>query len=74
MGSKVRFYNFMDGVNLSTTKTAFGSLTATVAAPDHDLLNLPALTSWKAIDSLLERLPDYNDSGIAWVGEFITFN
>lgn len=58
-----------NGVNLATTKTASGSLTATVAAPYSSQMKLPALTSWKAQDSLPERLENYNDSGVAWVGK-----
>ena len=58
-----------NGVNLPTTRTASGSLTATVAAPNSGLVKLPTLTSWKARDSLPERLENYNDSGVAWVGK-----
>ncbi len=57
-----------NGVALATVKTNFDGLTATVSGPDVSKLNLPALTSWKAQDSLPERLPGYDDSSAAWVG------
>lgn len=58
-----------NGVNLPTTKIASGSLTATVTAPNSSQVKLPSLTSWKAQDSLPERLENYNDSGVAWIGK-----
>ena len=58
-----------NGVNLKTTKTGVGSLTASLNAPNSNAFTLPSLTSWKANDSLPERLPSYDDSGLAWVGE-----
>lgn len=58
-----------NGLDLPTLRTASGSLTGNVNAPDASKLNLPALTTWKAHDSLPERLPDYDDSGAAWVGK-----
>jgi hypothetical protein len=68
-GPKVASVISWNGVNLPTTKTTSGSLTATVAAPNSSQVKLPALTSWKAQDSLPERLENYNDSGVAWVGK-----
>lgn len=57
-----------NGEALKTAKTNFGGLTTAVGSPDSSKLNLPALTSWKAHDSLPERLPSYDDTSAAWVG------
>jgi hypothetical protein len=58
-----------NGMTIQTAKTAYDSLTGTTNAPDKSKLKLPALTSWKAHDSLPERRSDYDDSGEAWVGK-----
>jgi hypothetical protein len=53
---------------LKSPGTPSGSLTGNINAPDSSKLVLPALATWKAHDSLPERLPNYDDSGAAWVG------
>jgi hypothetical protein len=55
-----------NGQELSTSRTAYGSLKATVSA-FNGTIKLPSLDTWKVHDSLPERLPSYNDSGAAWV-------
>ncbi|GKZ78027.1 hypothetical protein AnigIFM56816_001151 [Aspergillus niger] len=54
-----------NGKQLKTSKSSYGSLKATIAAPAS--IQLPAFTSWKVNDSLPERLPTYDASGPAWV-------
>lgn len=58
-----------NGKKVKTSKTPYGSLTASLEAPP--VINLPSLASgtWKSQDSLPERLPSYDDSGPAWVGK-----
>ncbi len=58
-----------NGKVVQTSRTEYGASTATLNGPDVGAINLPALTDWKAHDSLPERWPDYDDSGIAWVGK-----
>jgi hypothetical protein len=53
-----------NGKKVSTSKTSYGSLKTTITAFNGKVA-LPSLDSWKFKDSLPERLPDYNDSGIA---------
>ncbi|PWY89958.1 putative beta-galactosidase B [Aspergillus heteromorphus CBS 117.55] len=54
-----------NGKQVKTSKTSYGSLKASIAAPAS--IKLPALTSWRSNDSLPERLSTYDDSGPAWV-------
>ncbi|GAB1217937.1 hypothetical protein ATERTT37_007180 [Aspergillus terreus] len=56
-----------NGKRIKTSRSSYGSLTASLAAPPA--VTLPALspTQWKSQDSLPERLPSYDDSGPAWV-------
>lgn len=58
-----------NGQGLSTKKTAYGSRVASLAGPDLTKLQIPSLNStslkWKAIDSLPEIDPKYDDS--KWV-------
>ncbi|KAJ5673660.1 hypothetical protein N7507_002787 [Penicillium longicatenatum] len=54
-----------NGKVVKTSRTAYGSLKGSISAPKS--VTLPALTSWKAKDSLPERLTSYDDSGAAWV-------
>lgn len=56
-----------NGKRVQNGKTAYGSLTAKLAAPDTSKISLPKLTSWKSQDTLPERSPSYDDSGPAWV-------
>jgi beta-galactosidase len=56
-----------NGKEVKTSRTSYGSLKATLAAPPT--IKLPALTSWRSNDSLPERLPSYDDSGPAWIGK-----
>ena len=56
-----------NGKLLKTSKTSYGSLQASISNPKS--IQLPALHNWKFNDSLPEKLPDYDDSGIAWVGK-----
>lgn len=55
-----------NGKKLATSRTAYGSLKATVTA-FNGTVQLPSLDSWKFHDTLPERVPSYNDSGAAWV-------
>jgi hypothetical protein len=55
-----------NGNKLATSRTAYGSLKATVTA-FNGTIQLPSLDSWKVQDTLPEKLPSYNDSGAAWV-------
>ena len=68
-GSKEASGLSWNGVNLATVQTTSGSLTSTISAPDTSKLTMPPLIKWKARDSLPERFPTYNDSGVAWVGK-----
>ena len=54
-----------NGHELETTRTAYGTLQATVPAPSFEGLELPTLSGWKTNDSLPERLPSFDDS--AWL-------
>ncbi|KAF9887419.1 hypothetical protein FE257_010274 [Aspergillus nanangensis] len=56
-----------NGKRLRVARTAYGSLTATLAPPPA--VSIPSLAKavWRAKDSLPERLPSYDDSGPAWV-------
>jgi hypothetical protein len=54
-----------NGQELTTSRTAYGSLKAMVSA-FNGTIKLPSLDTWKVHDSLPERLPSYNDSGVAW--------
>lgn len=58
-----------NGKLLETSQTSYGSLQASLQKPQG--IVLPALKDviWKFNDSLPERFPDYNDSGIAWMGK-----
>lgn len=55
-----------NGNKISTKRTKYGSLIATLKGPilpaTVEGLKLPALTKWKVADSLPERLPQYDDS------------
>lgn len=55
-----------NGKVLRTSQTSYGSLIAQISG-FNQTVQLPALDSWKVSDSLPERLPAYDDSGIAWV-------
>jgi hypothetical protein len=55
-----------NGKQLQTSRTAYGSLKATVAA-FNSTIKLPSLVDWKVQDTLPEKLPSYDDSGAAWV-------
>lgn len=53
-----------NGVDLSTTSSAYGSLTASIQGTADRSVNLPTLSTWKVADSLPEKARDYDDS--AW--------
>jgi hypothetical protein len=55
-----------NGKKLETSRTAYGSLKATIAAFNGSI-KIPSLDSWKVHDTLPEKLTTYNDSGAAWV-------
>ncbi|KAF2016952.1 glycoside hydrolase family 35 protein [Aaosphaeria arxii CBS 175.79] len=55
-----------NGKKLSLKKSPHGSIIAHHAG-FNGAIQLPSLDSWKVQDSLPERKPEYNDSGIAWV-------
>lgn len=59
-----------NGKEISTRQTEYGSLKGSLSSSKS--ITLPKLTSWKSKDSLPERFADYDDSGIAWVGELTT--
>lgn len=51
-----------NGKALPVSKTAYGSLTASITGTQGRTVKLPALTSFKAADSAPEISPSYNDS------------
>lgn len=51
-----------NGIRLPVTKTAYGSVTATIAGPENRTINLPTLTDWDSADSLPEKDPAFDDS------------
>ncbi|CAN9151065.1 unnamed protein product [Alternaria alternata] len=55
-----------NGKELATSRTAYGSLKAHVAA-FNGTINLPSLDNWKMNEGLPEKTPGYDDSGAAWV-------
>jgi hypothetical protein len=57
-----------NGQQLRVLETSYGSLQASLLNPKS--ISLPALSTWKFSDSLPERFPDYDASGIAWVGTY----
>jgi hypothetical protein len=56
-----------NGKTVKTSKTAYGSLIAKLPGPNSRAVSLPKLTTWRSHDSLPERLPNYDDTGKAWV-------
>jgi len=60
-----------NGASLETARTSYGSLTARLGGPNTEGFSLPQFGPWKVHDCLPERLPSYDDSGPAWVGECI---
>jgi hypothetical protein len=55
-----------NGKPLHTSCTTYGSLQASITA-FNSTIQLPSLDNWKVHDTLPEKLPNYNDSGAAWV-------
>jgi hypothetical protein len=55
-----------NGKQLETSRTSYGSLKAHVAA-FNGTINLPSLENWKMNEGLPEKMPEYDDSGAAWV-------
>jgi len=55
-----------NGKELATSRTSYGSLKAHVAA-FNGTINLPTLGNWKMNEGLPEKMPEYDDSGAAWV-------
>jgi len=55
-----------NGYKLQTSRTAYGSLKATVTA-FNGTIQLPSLDQWKVQDTLPEKLPSYDDNSEAWV-------
>lgn len=55
-----------NGKSLPTLRTSSGTLVASINGPDAGTVVIPPLVSWKAKDSLPERMQDYDDSGPAW--------
>ncbi|OAK98171.1 hypothetical protein IQ06DRAFT_327640 [Phaeosphaeriaceae sp. SRC1lsM3a] len=55
-----------NGKEIETSRTAYGGLKASIEAFDGKI-QLPSLDSWKGRDTLPEKQPSYNDTGIAWV-------
>ncbi|KAF2110271.1 glycoside hydrolase superfamily [Lophiotrema nucula] len=51
-----------NGKELSTKSTPYGSLTAQISGTEDRKISLPALTGFKAADSLPEAAPSYDDS------------
>lgn len=51
-----------NGKSLTTRKTSYGSLTASLPGAASRTVTLPDLTSWKVADSLPEASRDYDDS------------
>ncbi|CAA9960047.1 beta-galactosidase B [Pyrenophora teres f. maculata] len=55
-----------NGKKLETLRTPYGSLKAHVSAFDGTI-PLPSLNDWKVNEGLPEKMPEYDDSGAAWV-------
>jgi hypothetical protein len=51
-----------NGIRLKTTKTPYGSITATIPGTENRRISLPALTGWRSANSLPEKEPLYDDS------------
>ena len=51
-----------NGFLLTTTRTPYGALQATIPAPSFEGLVIPELKDWKINDSLPERLSSYDDA------------
>ncbi|KAK7188532.1 hypothetical protein DPSP01_005498 [Paraphaeosphaeria sporulosa] len=54
-----------NGDKIKTTKTAYGSLTASITGAEDRQISLPALTDFRAADSVPEVSPSYNDKN--WI-------
>lgn len=54
-----------NGAKLETTRTAYGSLTARITGAEDREISLPALTNFRAADSLPEVSTSYNDNN--WI-------
>ncbi|KAF3934632.1 Beta-galactosidase [Dactylellina cionopaga] len=63
-----------NGVSLPTTKTAYGSLTATISGTADRVVRLPELNEWKVKDSLPEASSDYDDSRWTIANKSTTLN
>lgn len=59
--SKVKW----NGNELPTTRTEYGSLIAKINGPGQ--FTLPPFAKWKVKDSIPEKEPSYDDTGIAWI-------
>lgn len=58
-----------NGKHVKSSRTRYGSLKAELAKPPS--IELPTLSEWRVSDSLPEKLPNYDDSSAAWVGELL---
>lgn len=54
-----------NGDKIKTEKTAYGSLTASIPGSEDRQISLPALTDFRAADSVPEVSPSYNDEN--WI-------
>jgi beta-galactosidase GanA len=64
-GKKTKLVTW-NGKKLHTTSTRYGTIIARHPGIQHNI-RLPLLDSWKVRDTLPERLPDYDDSSLAWI-------
>ena len=51
-----------NGIQLKTTKTPYGSITAQIPGTEHREISLPSLTGWRSANSLPEKESTYDDS------------
>ncbi|EEA22754.1 hypothetical protein TMatcc_001611 [Talaromyces marneffei ATCC 18224] len=63
-----------NGKHLSTKRTAYGSLTATIPGAEAITITLPKLTSWKSHDMIPEIDPEYDDSNWVVCNKTTSFN
>lgn len=54
-----------NGITLNTTRSEYGTYTATIPGTESRSLSLPSLDTWQSADSLPEAQPSFDDS--AWI-------
>lgn len=64
----------LQGAKLETTRTTYGSLTASIPGAEDRTISLPELTNFRAADSLPEASPSYNDKNWAVANKTTTLS